>query len=424
MPSRALWAAKACGVAMRRRHGSKRCKLSLLRAFMSLNCPGRSGGALCHCGETGVRCYSWIRCLACGWVWVWAAWWAGPVHAQSVAFINPGKSDEIYWVTAAQAMSAAASSLGLALEVQYAQRDPLRVLALARALVARPRAQRPDYVVFTNDSATGVELLRLFDGSGIRCFMAFSGFTAAEEQQWGKPRQHFKHWLGSLEPRAEDAGYLTAQALIRAGRAAGAQAPDGKLHLLAIGGDRSTASSVRRNQGLQRAVAEADDVVLDQLVYGAWSREKAAEQSDWLFDRYPSARLLWAGNDLIAFGAMQTLEQRGGQPGKSMWFSGINTSAEAMQALKSGRLAALAGGHFMAGAWALVMLFDYHHGRDFADEGLQLERPMFVLFTPAMADKFEARFGQGYDSVDFRRHSKVLNPVAIRYSFEFAPLLR
>jgi ABC-type sugar transport system substrate-binding protein len=279
-------------------------------------------------------------------------------------------------------------------------------------------------VVFTNDSATGAELLRLFDGSGIRCFMAFSGLSVAEQQQWGRPRQLFKQWIGSLEPRAEDAGYLTAQALFSAGRAAHAQAADGKLHLLAIGGDRSTVSSVRRNQGLYKALAEADDVVLDQMVYAGWSREKAAEQSDWLFDRYPTARLLWAGNDMIALGAMQTLEQRGGQPGKSMWFSGINTSAEAMVALRSGRLAALAGGHFMSGAWALVMLYDYHHGHDFADEGLQLVRPMFVLFTPAMAEKFEARFGQRFDSVDFRRYSKVLNPVTTRYSFEFAPLLR
>jgi len=34
-------------------------------------------------------------------------------RAQSVAFINPGKSDEIYWVTAAQGMQAAAHSLGM-----------------------------------------------------------------------------------------------------------------------------------------------------------------------------------------------------------------------------------------------------------------------------------------------------------------------
>src|SRR4051812_12152150 len=39
-------------------------------------------------------------------------------RAQSVAFINPGKSDETYWVTATQGMQAAARSLGIAFEVQ------------------------------------------------------------------------------------------------------------------------------------------------------------------------------------------------------------------------------------------------------------------------------------------------------------------
>lgn len=355
---------------------------------------------------------------------LWAICLAGPASALSVAFINPGKSDEAYWVAAAQSMQAAAQSLGMQLEVQFAERDHLRVLALARALVARPPAQRPDYVVFTNDNAIGPELLRVFDGSGIKCLMAYSRLTAEEEARLGGPRQRFKGWIGSLEPHAEEAGYLTAKALIAQGRAAKAQAADGKLHLLAIAGDRSTPSSIRRNEGLQRAVAESGDVVLAQVVYAGWGRDKAAEQSAWLFERYPDVRLVWAGNDLMAFGAMQTVEKRGGQPGKTMWFSGINTSQEALEARISGRLSALAGGHFMAGAWALVMLYDYHHGHDFADEGLQLERSMFVLFDPASARAFEARFGKHYDRIDFRRYSKVLNPGLPRYAFGFAQLLR
>src|SRR5215470_3792356 len=44
-------------------------------------------------------------------------------RAQSVAFINPGKSDEVYWVTATQAMQAVAKSLGMSFEVRYAQRE-------------------------------------------------------------------------------------------------------------------------------------------------------------------------------------------------------------------------------------------------------------------------------------------------------------
>src|SRR5574343_1318489 len=348
------------------------------------------------------------------------------VWAMSVAFINPGKSDELYSLTVSRAMEAAAQDLGIKLEVLYAERQHPRAFEFAREIIARPPAARPDYVVLTNDYSTGPELLRLFDAAGIRTFLTLSGISdPADRVVTGPPREHFRGWLGSLEPHAEEAGYLTAKALIDRGRRAGGRAADGRLHLLAISGDRSTPSSIQRSEGMRRAVNEAGDVVLDQEVYGAWSREKAAEQSEWLFRRHPQARLVWAGNDLMAFGAMQVWETRGGKPGKDAWFSGINTSAEAMQAIQSGRLEALAGGHFIGGAWALVMLYDYAHGRDFATaEGLVLDQSMFTLFSPAQAERFMARFGDlRFDGVDFRRFSKVLNPKLKRYDFNFRQLL-
>jgi len=346
--------------------------------------------------------------------------------AFSAVFINPGKSDEVYWLTAARAMEAAASSLDIRFEVRFAERDHQRVLEIAREIAGRPVAQRPDYVILSNDYATGPELLRLLDAAGIKTFLAYSGISsAAERAVTGKPRERYKGWIGSLEPRAEDAGYLTAQALIAQGRQHQAHASDGKLHLIALAGDRSTPSSISRNQGMRRAVSEARDVVLEQEVYAEWNRDKAAEQSEWLFQRYPAARLVWAGNDLMAFGAMQSWEKRGGKPGRDAWFSGINTSSEAMQAVRSGRLTALAGGHFIAGAWALVLIYDYEHGRDFADEGIELVRPMFTLFSAGDAERFSTHFGDlRFDRVDFRRFSKVLNPKLKRYDFSFLQLLR
>jgi hypothetical protein len=61
-------------------------------------------------------------------------------RTQSVAFINPGKSDEIYWMTATQSMQAVARSLGMTFEVQYAQREPLKTLdfGFAQLLEAKP----------------------------------------------------------------------------------------------------------------------------------------------------------------------------------------------------------------------------------------------------------------------------------------------
>jgi ABC-type sugar transport system substrate-binding protein len=267
-------------------------------------------------------------------------------------------------------------------------------------------------------------MLRILDAAGVKTFFAFSNISPEERGIAGVPREKYKGWIGSLEPHAEDAGYLTGKALIALGRKTNARAPDRKLHLIVIAGDRTTTSSVLRNEGLMKAVAESPDVTIDQTVYAGWARDKAAEQADWLYSRYPDARLVWAGNDLMAFGAIQALEKRGGVPGKDAYFSGVNTSKEAMDALRSGRLTALAGGHFIAGAWSLVMIYDYSHGRDFRDEGLELDRPMFVNFDAASAAVFEERFGQGFDKVGFARYSKALNPSVKRYDFGFGQLLR
>jgi ABC-type sugar transport system substrate-binding protein len=344
-------------------------------------------------------------------------------RAQSVAFINPGKSDEIYWVTATQGMQAVAKSLGIIFEVQYAQREHLKTLEIAREMVARPTGKRPEYIVITNDYAVAGELLKIIEGAGVKSFLAYSSIPVEQRSDIGAPRTKYKGWLGSLEPQAEDAGYLTARTLIEHGKKEKAVGPDGNLHMLAIAGDRSTPSSINRNQGMRRAVNEHPAVVLEQEVYAAWTREKAAEQAEWLYRRYPHAKLVWAGNDLMAFGAMTAWEKRGGMPGMDAWFSGINTSTEALEAIKSGRLTSLAGGHFITGAWALVMIYDYHRGRDFVDEGLELQRPMFAEFTPQLADRYIQRFSGGFQEVDFSRYSKVKNSQLKRYDFGFAQLL-
>jgi ABC-type sugar transport system substrate-binding protein len=326
-------------------------------------------------------------------------------------------------VTAAQGMQAAAHSLGMTFEVQYAQREPLKTLEIAREMVARPVGKRPEYIVVTDDYSVADRLLAIIDPAGVKSFLAYSSIPVDQRGGIGSPRGKYKGWLGSLEPQAEDAGYLTARALIERGKKEKAFGSDRKLHMLAIAGDRSTPSSINRNQGMRRAVAEASMVVLEEEVYAAWARENAAQQAESLYRRYPDVKLVWAGNDLMAFGAMAAWEKRGGKPGADAWFSGINTSTEALEAVKSGRLTSLAGGHFITGAWALVMIYDYHHGRDFADEGLELRRPMFAEFTPLLADRYIERFSGGFDGVDFSRYSKVRNPKLKRYNFGFGQLL-
>src|SRR5688572_28515562 len=88
-----------------------------------------------------------------------------PLLAQSIVFINPGKSNEAYWVTAARAMEAAATSLGMKLETRYAERDHLRTIEFARQIAALAPGSRPDFVILTNDNGTGPEMLKVLDAA-------------------------------------------------------------------------------------------------------------------------------------------------------------------------------------------------------------------------------------------------------------------
>lgn len=341
-----------------------------------------------------------------------------PAVAISVVFINPGRQDETFWADAAAAMHKAADSLDMRLQVLYAERDHMHALRLAREIVARPAAERPDYLVVTNDYGVGPALLDIIAPSGIATFFAFSGIDDV------LPRDRHRFWLGSLEPLAEQAGYVSARALFAQARKHPlAVAGNGRMELIAIAGDRSTPSSTARTQGMLRAVEEAGDVTLRQQVYGDWRRDKAAEQAQWLFRRYPAARLVWAGNDQMAFGAIDAWRQQGGTPGTDGWFAGINTSDEALRALQSGELAALAGGHFMTGAWAMVLLYDHAHGIDFAAEGLRLTYPGFILFDQRLARRFMQLFAR-QGGIDFRAYSKKHNPRLERYDFDFSHMLQ
>jgi ABC-type sugar transport system substrate-binding protein len=340
-----------------------------------------------------------------------------PIHATTVAFINPGNHDEPYWQSASSAMHAAAKQLGFQLEVNFAQRNPLRAIEIARLLAARTPERQPEVIVFSNDHGTGPEILKILAPTRSKVFIAFSTInTDGERAQTGRPRERYANWIGSLVPDPETAGYLSAKQLIEQGRKARLHAPDGRLHVIALAGDRSTPSSVLRNQGMSRAIVESPDAVLAQMVYAKWQTDTAAEQTDWLYARYPDAKLVWSGNDLMAFGAMQTWQQRGGIVGQTALFSAINTSPAAIAAVQNGRLAALVAGHHLNGAFALVLIYDYLNGKDFAP--LELQASMFGVMTPELAARYQQQFGeQDFSAIDFKSYSRVHQPSRKQYRF-------
>ena len=339
-----------------------------------------------------------------------------------MAFINPGKTTEPFWILAVDGMQQAASSLNVDLEILTTERDYLAQIQLVHALAQRPVELRPDYLIIAAEKFTIQGQLEAAEQAGIPVLLAFNAVTGDEHAQLGYPRQRFPNWLGSVVPKAEEGGYIAAKALIAD---AVAQLPEGTpLGMIALAADRSTHTSLQRNQGLLRALEEFPHVQLHQQVYADWSYDKALQQATHMLRRYPEAQLIWSANDLQAYGAIRAARETGRVPGKDVFVSAINATTEGLQALLEGELSALAGGHHMAGAWAMVLLYDYDKGIDFIDAlaNAQLEYSMFSLLDKRLASQLlEQRERQ--HAIDFCSYSRACNPARTGYDFSYASWL-
>lgn len=342
-------------------------------------------------------------------------------NAPRVTFLNPGYSDELFWLSVSEFMQAAADDLGMQLTVLYAERDHQRMVQQARELL--DSAELPDYLVVVNETFVAPELLRLTQGKSVKLFMLLNNLTPEQQTQMGQPREKHAQWIGALVPDNIAAGRLMAERLIEQARRQNFSEP---LHMLALGGDNVTPAALEREQGLREALAREPSVQLQQLVYARWQRDKALSKSLFMLKRYPQAQLIWAANDQMAFGAVDALRSLQKVPGQDVLVAALNNSDAAFNARINNEFAVLMAGHFTAGGWAMVMLYDYANGHDFAQRtGVALRYPLFEEVTPAMAKQLRGHLSaKDYVGLNFKRLTATHNPTLKAYDFGLKHLMR
>jgi len=337
-------------------------------------------------------------------------------RAESVLFLNPGSTQEAFWVSYSQFMQAAARDLGIDLHILYSQRQPELTLAQARLALQGPN--RPDYLIFVNEQYVAPQILRLAENSGVKLFMVNAVLTPDQQALVGERDDR----IGSLVPNDEEGGYLMMKELIRLHPAAAGTEP---IEVLAFSGLKVTPSAQLRERGMQRALAEHPQTRLRQLVYSGWTQERAYEQAKQLFARYPKVSLVWSANDEMAFGAMRAYAETGKVPGKDALFSAVNTSPAALQALVDGRLSALVGGHFTLGGWALVEVHDVAQGVELDRYGgRDRQIPLLQLIDKQHARQMLAMGKSPNYGVNFRKLSAKGQPDSYRYPFNLQTLMR
>ena len=362
----------------------------------------------------------WLAGLALGCLVLAGAVAGAPAaHAANlrVGFVSPGKDGEVFWLLVSDTMRAAAAELGIDVDIRYTKRDFQAALSITKDFLAE---QPPlDYLIATNDIGAGGPIIKLADQAGVPLILLSNDLDPADWAEYGEPRTKYKHWLGSIVPDHEGGGYEIAEMVVTEAERLKTNRP---LRLIALAGDAETPASNDRVHGLERALG-----VFQQLLGRNAVEQTALEHLDWtdaggyawtqkVLKSSSPIDAVWAANDPMALGALRALGEAGYHPGKDVVVGGLNWSQPAIDKVLSGEMLLTHGGHFLGGAWVMVLVRDHHDGRDFAEEDVRLQFPM-TAFTKPIAQRFPNIGKIDWTRVDFTTFSKAHNPSIQRYAF-------
>ena len=339
--------------------------------------------------------------------------WSGDIR---VAFINPTGPPE-FWRLVSATMRAAAAELGISVEERHTERSFDKAIAVARDFLSeRPP---PDYLIATNDVGVGAEIVKLANAAGVPVILLNNDLDEKLWAEYGEPRTKYQHWLGSIVPDHESGGYGIAEAILMEAVRIKKNRP---LKLLALAGEVDTPASNDRLRGMKRAIGVMrkllgpNSVELIDVRNLDWTEKSAQTSVREFVQKGPRIDALWAANDPMALGAITALREAGYKPGADVVVGGLNWSQDGVERVLKGEMVLTHGGHFLIGAWAMVILRDHHDGRDFAEEDVRLQFPMGAFDLP-IARRFSEIGKVDWRKVDFTRFSKVRNGAVTRYNF-------
>jgi len=335
-----------------------------------------------------------------------------------VVFISPGHSGHGFWKAVTDTMNAAAEQLGFQLEVHHADRQWVTMVHKAENVIARP--DKPDFLILVNEYQQGARLLALAEKADIPTIMLLNSLTPDQRVIYGKPRERLKNWLGSLTPDNKIAGYEMAKSLVRDVNIREKNKPQ-PIPLLTFAGDNTSPASLYRLQGLDRALNDFPMLKEQRRFSVNWSKDEAYKRTRLWLQSGQKLGAVWAANDAIGLGSIKAIREAGLKPGHDVRVSGLNWSKEAIKHVINGEMTLSHGGHFLAGAWVMVMLYDYVHGHDFKAISTEVHFPMTAMTQANASDYLKHFESQQWSKVNFKEFSLANTP---SYQFTLAKLLQ
>lgn len=340
-----------------------------------------------------------------------------------VTFLAPNPpGEQPFWTQVIEIMQAAAEDLNIDLKIVYSKAGSYNHKKDGMAVLNSESP--PDYFLTLYMIEATKHHLKLAEKRGIRTFIFNAGIVAEDRDELGEPRKKYRHWIGQMVPHDRQAGYLLADTLIAQAKTAGKTDDTGKVRLISVGAFGASIDK-SRDSGLHQRVDEHNDAVLDKTVLTGWSPSVAYSETLEALKEHPQTGAIWCVSDATALGAAKAVKEAGKTPGRDIFIGGIDWSREGLEAIVSGEMAASVGGHFLGGAKAIILIHDYHHGIDFADEpGVEMKTAMNPVTADKAGEYLNMLNSLDWRDVDFKKFSRKYNPELKTYDLSLPALLK
>ncbi|WP_268934991.1 ABC transporter substrate-binding protein [Spartinivicinus ruber] len=341
----------------------------------------------------------------------------------NVVFVSCCLPKGFFWPKVESFMHAAAQDLNINLEVLYAGMDYMTMRRMAESVANRD--VKPDYMIIDNYKRMGGKIIKSTSQSQVKIFLMANGLTEEQAFILGQPRENYPNWIGELTPDNYFAGYQLAKAMIEDYQRREPKNVEKTINIIALSGDTATPASIERVNGLKGAVLKYSNVDIKQVIPCNWQKQEAYRRTNLILKRYSDINIFWAANDEMALGAIESVIRSGKTPGKDIMFGGINWKKEALQKISDGSMVVSMGGHFMIGGWSLIMIHDYHFGKDFINtEGVKLKMKIFDELNKNNLNRYLSKLGdENWNKIDFKYFSKVYNKKIDKYDFSVRSVL-
>ena len=340
----------------------------------------------------------------------------------NVAFLSPDPPGNAFWDNVVAFMQAVAEDLDINLEVQAGKTATGGTYMIKKnGLRLLNRSELPDYFITGYWPGATNQLIEDADKKGVGFFVFNTAISATDEAVIGKPREKYPQWIGHMYPDDIHTGYLLAESLVSAAK----PGADGKVSVAGLNGNKDSAVSAKRAEGLNRYIAHSNIAKLEDIYATDWSKPATTVATGKLLANYPKIQVIWTAADSIALYAASVIENSGRKPGSDILLGGVDWSDAGIRAVDAGILVSTVGGHFMEGGWALILIHDYHHGIDFtSDLGTTIVTKMQLIDRNNVKQYLQAFGNRNWNKIDFKQFSKVYNTDLKHYDFSLQKLMQ